>query len=189
MPNGSGDTILNYRPVLVGTRGKRGTADIRPMVLALAPRQSLQNDRASFVGWRPQPSDPSDTKPGSGLRGVGASRGQPLFFVLGRAGIHRTETNARSKSCSRTGGGRTHGRVFWPLNADDSLIARSRQEDGERRVRWCSTVNHRANSHPDRNRSTILALTEDVRLCQFATNSWSAAPSRPISGRASVTMS
>jgi hypothetical protein len=113
----------------------------------------------------------------------------PLFFVFGRAGIHRTETNARSKSCSRTSGGRTHGRDFWPLNADDSLIARSRQEDGERRVPWCSTVNHRANSHPDRNRSTILALTEDVRLCQFATNSWSAAPSRPISGRASVTMS
>jgi hypothetical protein len=52
-----------------------------------------------------------------------------------------------------------------------------------------STVNHRANSHPDHNRSTILALTEDVRLCQFATNSWSTAPSRPISGRASVTMS
>jgi hypothetical protein len=24
------------------------------------------------------------------------ARGQPLFFVFGRAGIHRTETNARS---------------------------------------------------------------------------------------------
>src|SRR5271167_3194867 len=83
----------------------------------------------------------------------------------------------------------THGRDFWPVNADDSLIARSRQEDGERRVPWCSTVNHRANSHPDRNRSTIAALTAGVRLCQFATNSWSAALSRPISGRAPVTMS
>jgi len=124
-----------------------------------------------------------------GFAGSGASRDQPLFFVFGRAGIHRTETNARSKSCSKTSRGRTHGRDFWPLNADDSLIARSRQEDGERRVPWCSTVNHRANSHPDRNRSTILALTEDVRLCQFATNSWSATPARPISGRASVTMS
>jgi hypothetical protein len=96
--------------------------------------------------------------------GSAFSRGEPLFFVLGRAGIHRTETNARPKSCSRTSGGRTHGRDFWPLNADDSLIARSRQEDGERRVPWCSTVNHRANSHPDRKRSTILALTEEVRV-------------------------
>ena len=60
----------------------------------------------------------------------GASRGQPLFFVFGRAGIHRTETNARSKSCSRTSGGRTHGRDFWPLNADDSLIARCAKKMG-----------------------------------------------------------
>ena len=66
---------------------------------------------------------------------LGASRGQPLFFVFGRAGIHRTETNARGFAGSslcflffgragihRTetnadqshaagpGGGRTHGR-------------------------------------------------------------------------------
>ena len=64
---------------------------------------------------------------------LGASRGEPWFFVFGRAGIHRTETNARSKSCSRTSGGRTHVGDFLPLNADDCLIARSRQEDGERR--------------------------------------------------------
>ena len=156
------------------TKARHGSTVSRPLAKGSALVSSSRGFAGSALGAsRGQP--------------LGASLGQPLFFVFGRAGIHRTETNARSKLCSRTSGGRTRGRDFWPLNADDSRIARSRQEDGERKVPWCSTVNHRANSHPDRNRSTILALTEDVRLCQFATSSWSAAPSRPISGRASVT--
>jgi hypothetical protein len=33
------------------------------------------------------------------------------------------------------------------------------------------TLNPRANSHPDRIRSMIAALTEGIMQCQFATNS------------------
>jgi hypothetical protein len=96
---------------------------------------NLGNLRPRFPGAsRGQPSGASRGQPlflgASRGQPLGASRGQPLFFVFGRAGIHRTETNARSKSCSKSSGGRTHGRDFWPLYAHDSLIARSRQEDG-----------------------------------------------------------
>ncbi len=102
------------------------------------------------------------------------STANPEFSLLRSRRLPSEFTSRLSRTC----GGRAHGRDFWPPNADASLIVRLRQENGERRVPWCSTVNHRANSHPDRNRSTILALTEDVRLCQIATNSWSAALAR-----------
>ncbi len=72
--------------------------------------------------------------------------------------------------------------IFWPVNADDNLIARSRKiGKGERR--GSLTVDPLANSQPHRIRSMIAALAEGVRQCQLAANSRSASASRPISGQ------
>jgi len=105
---------------------------IRERRLRISPpaatcRPPFSRSHPLHVATLPSLTEPSYTNlaatVGAGRHRSDPSRRQPLFFVFGRAGIHRTETNARSRSCSRTSGGRTYGRDFWPLNADDSLIA------------------------------------------------------------------
>ena len=54
---------------------------------------------------------------------------------------------------------------------------------GKGEPRSSLTVDRRANSHPQRIRSMIAALTEGARQLELATNSWSDAASRPISGQ------
>jgi hypothetical protein len=58
---------------------------------------------------------------------IGFANSNP-YIIFGRAGIQRMETK-RDQGHDPGPAGRAHGRDFWPLNADNSLIARLRQPD------------------------------------------------------------
>jgi hypothetical protein len=63
-----------------------------------------------------------------------ASRCRPLFFVFGRFVVYRMVAKSRSESGYKISGRRKYGRDFLLVNADANLIARSRQEDRQRRA-------------------------------------------------------
>jgi hypothetical protein len=120
---------------------------------------------------------------------TGASRCQPLFLVFGRSVRYRTEANSQPESGCNICGRRKHGRDFLArecgLQYHRTLAPRRSAKESPAVV----SIGAGVNSHPQRIRSMIAALTEGVRPCQLATNSLSASSSRPISGQPLSVMS